>query len=611
MFEKRSQLIYGLFWVAFANGLAASVISFWAIIDSSLPETGRGLSYLILQQIGHFQFFAWLLCLPLVLLAIVMPLARLVRILAFILFAAFLLLIYANYEVYQLYRFHFNSMVWNLLLGGGAEEILVFEFDNFVTLIGVLVVAFTVQSLIFWFVSWYQASRAQVFGKYIFLLVFIIQLTGQGMHAWADAWQQREIISQVRHVPLPHPLKLKRFLRKHGWLPEIERDTQLVKKVDGDFRYPLKPMQCHAVHSPLNLMVVISDGLRFDMLNPTVMPFWSQLSEKGLVFKQHYSTGNATRFGVFGLLSGLHGQYWFDAVANETTSVLFSELLRRHYRFGFFANARLTSPEFDRAVFYDLRTEIPDKTPGKTVIDREYEITRQAKEFIENAGSDPFFSLVFFDAPHAYVYPPEDTRFEPALDSLNYLELDNETDPIPFKNRYQNSIAFNDRLTAEIFQSLERNGQLDNTIVVLTGDHGQEMNETRTNSWGHNSNFSKYQIQVPMLIHWPGESPAEFDHMSSHVDLVPTLMQHWLGCENDIGDYSNGRSLFDSSPRDFILTKNWNNHAIVGQDFTRVFTPYGNDVYRSDDYKQMDDAVTLDSSQQIKVLESVSRFYQK
>ena len=114
-----------------------------------------------------------------------------------------------------------------------------------------------------------------------------------------------------------------------------------------------------------------------------------------------------------------------------------------------------------------------------------------------------------------------------------------------------------------------------------------------------------------MVIHWPGESPAEFDHLSSHVDLVPTLMREWLNCENDIADFSNGRSLFDTSPRDFVLSKNWNNHAIVGEDFTQVFTPYGSEIYRSADYQKTAEAMPLDSAQQLKVLESVSRFYQK
>ena len=162
-------------------------------------------------------------------------------------------------------------MVWNLLLGGGAGEILIFEFDTFVTLLGVSIIAILSQIVIFWLVELYQAGRMQIFGKYVFILVLSIQLTGQGVHAWADAWQRREVISQVRYVPLPHPLKLKRFLRKRGWLPDVERDNKLSQKVDGDFRYPLKAMQCPASEQDMNLMIVISDGLRDDMLNPSVI----------------------------------------------------------------------------------------------------------------------------------------------------------------------------------------------------------------------------------------------------------------------------------------------------------------------------------------------------
>ena len=609
--EKRSRLIYGLFWIAFFNGIVATLISFHALKSTALPESTLALAYLVLQQVGHFQFFAWLLTLPLLIVAILWPARDLIRWLAFGVFSAFLLAVYADYVIYQLYRFHFNSMIWNLLVGGAVDEILVYDWQNLVALGGAFLAALIVQWVIFKVVNTYQNLRFRRLGKWVFMGVFLVQFSGQALHAWADAWQYREIISQVRYVPFAQPVKMKRFLRKRGWLPDVPREPVLTKQSEGDFRYPSKPMQCDGSKNQMNLMIVISDGLRADMLNPTVMPVWSNFSKQSQVFRRHYSSGNATRFGVFGLLSGLHGQYWFDAVSNSTTSVLMSELKRLQYRFGFFANARLTSPEFDRAVFHDLRELIPEKTPGDSVIERELFITAKAREFVEEKSQTPFFALVFFDAPHAYVYPAQDAKFNPALEALNYLELDNDSDPTRFKNRYKNSIAFNDRLTAEILESLKNSGQLDNTIVVMTGDHGQEMNETRSNSWGHNSNFSPYQLRVPMLIHWPGKKPAEFNHLSSHVDLVPTLMQEMLRCQNTVEDYSNGRSLFDNSERSFVLSKNWNNSAIIGNDLTRVFTPYGTEVYDSKTYQKRDTAPGLDSAQQLKVLESVSRFYQK
>ena len=611
MFEKRSHLIYGLFWIAFFNGIVATLISFYALKSTVLPESTLASIYLVLQQIGHFQFFAWLLTLPLLVVTMLLPVRGLIRWLAFIVFSAFLLAVYADYVIYQLYRFHFNSMIWNLLTGGAVDEILVYDWQNLMALGGAFLAVLFVQWIIFKVVNAYQVIRVQSLGKWVFVSVFLIQLSGQALHAWADAWQQREIISQVRYVPFAQPVKMKRFLRKRGWLPDLPAEVTLAAQTEGDFRYPLKPMQCAGGDKQMNLMIVISDGLRADMLNPAVMPVWSDLAKQAQVFGRHYSSGNATRFGVFGLISGLHGQYWFDAVSNSTTSVLISELKRQNYRFGFFANARLTSPEFDRAIFHQIRDLIPEKTPGDSVIARELYITAKAKEFVAERSKAPFFALVFFDAPHAYVYPAQDAKFEPALESLNYLELNNDTDPTLFRNRYKNSIAFNDRLTGEILHSLKSSGKLDNTIVVMTGDHGQEMNETLSNSWGHNSNFSSHQLQVPMVIHWPGKKPAEFNHLSSHVDLVPTLMQEMLRCQNAVEDYSNGRSLFDGSSRDFVLSKNWNNSAIVDADYTRVFTPYGFDVFDTKTYQKIETTSALDSAQQLKVLESLSRFYQK
>ena len=40
---------------------------------------------------------------------------------------------------------------------------------------------------------------------------------------------------------------------------------------------------------------------------------------------------------------------------------------------------------------------------------------------------------------------------------------------------------------------------------MVTSNHGQEFNETQSNSWGYDSNYSTYQVQVPWC--WPGLVP--------------------------------------------------------------------------------------------------------
>jgi membrane-anchored protein YejM (alkaline phosphatase superfamily) len=47
--------------------------------------------------------------------------------------------------------------------------------------------------------------------------------------------------------------------------------------------------------------------------------------------------------------------------------------------------------------------------------------------------------------------------------------------------------------------------------VIVTSDHGEEFNDTGKNYWGHNGNFSPYQVAVPLLVRGPvGNAAAWF-----------------------------------------------------------------------------------------------------
>ncbi len=609
MRSNRTRLFQLVLWTIFFNGLIASLISLQSIVASGLPESSLARSYLLLQQLGHFQFLALVTGLPLLLLSLLLPLPRLITPLLMLLFSAFSLLIFIDYSVFTLYRFHLNGMVWNMLTGGAIEEIFVFDAANIASAALFIAIIFLVQAGIQYFIHTRQNRTRWISGGWVATIVILIQLSGQSLYAWSDAWYKTDVLTQVRFIPLPQVITIKRFLADRGWLPDIAEDQKLSLSSNGQFNYPLQPLQCDTPARKPNILFIISDGLRFDMLNPEVMPVWSDLAQQSQVFEHHLSTGNATRFGVYGLFTGLFSHYWFDSLNTQTSSVFIDQLKQQDYQFGFFTNARLTSPEFDKAVFSSVSEHIPLKTAGRDVIEREYEITRQSKAFIQQNKDKPFFGLVFFDAPHAYVYPAQDEKFTPALKSINYLSINNDTDPLPFLNRYKNSVYFTDRLSGEIIQQLKQQAILDNTIIIMTGDHGQEANETGTNSWGHNSNFSRYQTQVPMVIYWPGKQAARYSHLTSHVDIVPTLMQEVFSCNNKVADYSNGRSLFDQQERDFVLVKNWNNQAVVSKQSIRVFPKIGPTETLDYASYQKIESDTVPNTTMADVIEQISRFY--
>jgi membrane-anchored protein YejM (alkaline phosphatase superfamily) len=606
----RRCLIRVLLWTAFINGLLASLISSLVITQSQLAGSNiLALVYLVLQQVGHFQFFSFLLSIPLVFITLLLPHKRFIQTLAVIAFSIFITMVFIDYAVFKLYRFHLNGMVWNMLTGGALEEIFVFDRSNILTASGFIAAVLLLQITLQFFLGRRSDDNKKHYGWRVLLWVLLIQFSGQSLYAWADAWYRTDIMGMLRFVPLAQPITIKSFLHKKGWAPDINQRPQIKANASGHFQYPLNPLQCKAPTNKPNILFIISDGLRFDMLNPEVMPNWSRLAQQSQQFSHHISTGNATRFGIFGLFSGLYGNYWLDALNSESSSILIDELKQQNYRFGFFSNARLSSPEFDKTIFSSIRSLIPTKTPGKTVIEREYEINRQAIDFFKRANNQPFFSLIFYDAPHAYVSPEQDNIFQPALKELNYLRLNNATDPTPFLNRYKNAVHFDDRLSGDIFAELNKQGLMENTIIIMTGDHGQEANETRTNSWGHNSNFSRYQVQVPMVIYWPGMKPKTWTQLSSHADVVPTLLQSVFSCENPISDYSNGQSLFDSRQRDFVLVKNWSNQAMVNTREVRVYPKIG-PVQSHDfsDYKTLEQDY-FSAQDANRLIESISRFY--
>ena len=134
---------------------------------------------------------------------------------------------------------------------------------------------------------------------------------------------------------------------------------------------------------------------------------------------------------------------------------------------------------------------------------------------------------------------------------------------MPFHNRYLNSVRYVDTLAGEAIEAARARGLLEDTVLLVTSDHGQEFNDQRLNYWGHNSNFSRFQTQVPLFIRWPGEAPSVQEHATSHFDVAPTLLHRVLGCSNPPADFSVGRDLYDASARGVLTLASYNDYAAV------------------------------------------------
>jgi membrane-anchored protein YejM (alkaline phosphatase superfamily) len=356
---------------------------------------------------------------------------------------------------------------------------------------------------------------------------------------------------------------------------------QLNQAVRSALNYPLKPLQC-VNDQPLNVLLIMADALRWDMVNKIAMPFLSRYAdEQGQQFLQHFSGGNSSRMGVFSAFYGLPPGYWSSFEAMQRSSVLIDQLQSQGYQLGLFSSATLYRPvTLDRTAFANVANLRMQTEPAEAPAwQRDQIMLKDWEQWLaQRDQARPFFGFLFFDSTNVQKYPPE-LESEPGLQPLN-----NDKMSLQFTD-YQRSARFIDQLISQTIDNLRERGVDGQTVVIITSDHGEEFDESGAGLRGHGSGYTRFQLQVPLIMVWPDRAAATFEHRSSHYDLVPTLVQDVLGCTNNASDYASGRNLFSGESWNWILAGSYYNYAVLEPDQITVTYPSGQYEVRDWDYR--------------------------
>ena len=568
---KTSQYNYrALGWFVLINTILASLIAirFFTFFPAELA-TGSSILFIIAATIGHMGLLAVVAGLASSPALVLSQTSR--RLIIALIGALSLSLLLIDTIVFAQYRFHINAVILELIMAG---DVVSFPLKVWLMVIGGMAAILIFE---FWLICFLEAKQQRIrpkLGRRLAYSIFAAFLVSNLIYAWSFANANQSISMVNRYLPLYYPLTANSMLRDLGWvdLAAIEQQNRLKKAGRGDLSYPLNPISGQAPQRPKDILLVVIDALRYDVLTQEIMPTAWKLSQKGLVYNNHISAGNCTRTGVFGLFYGIPGTYWHAVLANQRSSILIDRLQKLDYQLGIFTSAQLFNPEFDRTIFRNVQN-LRLRSEGDMASDRDRDMMDDWKAWYQSSdASQPSFSFLFFDAPHGYDFPQDfEPKFEPMLSELNYLLLDEDTDPAPLFNRYKTSIKFVDSLIKEVIETLEARGSLDDTLIVITGDHGEEMNDNKLNFWGHNSNFTDYQVKVPFIMVGPqvlDKANTQFiSSFTSHEDLVPTLMKNYLGVTNDIQDYSTGLDLYGNfTQRDWVISSSYSAYSIISAD---------------------------------------------
>ncbi len=140
-------------------------------------------------------------------------------------------------------------------------------------------------------------------------------------------------------------------------------------------------------------------------------------------------------------------------------------------------------------------------------------------EWIDRDRQRPFYAVAWTQASH-HPYDPQ-----PGQAEVDFFEGRPAPEDAWDLGRYLNTLAEVDRQLGRLFDGLRERGLDQDTVVIVTGDHGESFGDPHP-TWGHGFRLWDTGLRVPLMV-W---SPALFPegHRAStvggHVDLSPTVL---------------------------------------------------------------------------------------
>lgn len=367
---------------------------------------------------------------------------------------------------------------------------------------------------------------------------------------------------------------------------------------------PSKPGVSGIKGSVQNVVLIVVDTLRRDHVSAygyprKTTPHIDAFFKTGEIFKNATSSAPCTVPSVLQMLTGV-----FDWKGSRLR--LAERLKKQGYATAAFVsqhhfrdrNGPLPSYArgFDR---FDIQSDL-ERIPGKGLSNRTADtISDGAVQWLRRRDTEsPFFLWLFYFDPHDPYWPPNGFKKFPipvprmdgdrraALKAAMQRALKNadaarvrkiRSRPNPHAHfgevfspdeakslisLYDAEIRFVDFQIQRVFQALEESGQLEDTLVIFTSDHGERLGEH--NRWAHCQSLHGYEINVPLMFSKKiTQRPAVNQTAASTLDIVPTVLSE-LGIEYDPSRFD-GVDLKAVAKNRFVRAR-WRDEASIQDD---------------------------------------------
>ncbi len=272
---------------------------------------------------------------------------------------------------------------------------------------------------------------------------------------------------------------------------------------------------CGSPPRPRNLLVITLDTMRADRLPPygfsgVVTPALDRLAAEGALFEQSFAAAPLTLPSHATLFTGMYPPRL--GVRDNTGAPLSADfqtlaevLGARGLTTGAFVASAVLAPR--RGLDQGFGTYSMGASPGCPGSPRARrpadDVVSEAVTWLADHDSAPFFVWIhLYDTHRPYQLPDDYAR--------------------SYADPYAAAIAFEDAQIARLISHLEARDLLDDTLMVVAGDHGESLGEHGEDS--HGMFIYQEAVRVPLIMRGPGVVPRRVSAPVRLVDVMPTIL---------------------------------------------------------------------------------------
>lgn len=327
----------------------------------------------------------------------------------------------------------------------------------------------------------------------------------------------------------------------------------------------------------MNVLVIMCDELRYDALGcngnkAVATPNIDRLAQRSVCFDSCYTQApvcsparHSLATGKYPFAHGVLDNNYYPNPGMYTIAHALKPLGYRRFHLGHMhwktdkidngyepivchsLNELVLSPQVLKRHHWEHDNMTRRCTAGPSTLKRDeywgYQVADRSVHLMEEAvqRGEKFLSWTSFTEPHPPFYPPKElyAKFDQSKLELPVELAEGAPEPHPsirekqkewehltdvekrqMKAGYYGMVELADHYVGMVLEAVDRLKLWDNTMIILTADHGEQM--------GDHGLYTKFvlrepSVHVPLMIYHPEVKPGRRSELVEHVDILPTI----------------------------------------------------------------------------------------